>query len=124
MRSQANQGDFEIAEALLRANPQLLHERNGIGETALHFLAVEDCLPGIEWLHARGASLDTTNEFGTPLLFEVAQLGHRELLLWLVAHGADPQQTDESGQSLRGFLAESGKLKMLAFIDQYFPKIG
>lgn len=122
LRDAAYQGDFDAADALLRSNPELLDERNGIGETVLHFLAVEDCLHGIEWLHARGATLNTINRFGTPLLFEVAQLGHGELLLWLLAHGADPQQTDESGLSLRSFLAECEKPEMIAFIDQHIPK--
>lgn len=123
LRDAAGQADFAIAGMLLRNNPKLLDERNGLGETVLHFLAVENSLPGIEWLHQRGASLNTTNEFGTPLLFEVALLGHRDLLLWLVAHGADPKQTDSNGQSLRSYLAECNKPKMVAFIDEHLPNV-
>ena len=122
LRNAACQGDFETAHTLLRTNPNLLDDRNGIGETVLHFLAVEDCLPGIEWLHARGASLNTTNKFGTPLLFEVAQLGYRDLLLWLVAHGADPKQTDNNGQSLRSYLTEYDKPDMIAFLDEHITQ--
>lgn len=123
LRDAVYQADFLTAQTLLRDNPKLLDERNGLGETVLHFLAVEDCLPGIEWLHARGASLDTTNEFGTPLLFEVAQLGYRDLLLWLVAHGANPKQTDSNDQSLRSYLAEYDKHEMVAFVDEHFPNV-
>ena len=122
LRDAAYQADFVTAETLLRTNPNLLDERNGIGETVLHFLAVEDCLPAIEWLHARGASLNTTNKFGTPLLFEVAQLGYRDLLLWLVAHGANRKQTDNNGQSLRSYLAEFDKPDMIAFVDEHITQ--
>lgn len=119
LRNAAYHGDFSTAEILLRNNPQLLEARNGIGETVLHYLAVEDCLLGIEWLHARGASLNATNEFGTPLLFEVAQLEYRDLFLWLIDHGADPRKKDAQGQSIDQYLAEFKKTEMIAFITPH-----
>jgi ankyrin repeat protein len=119
LRDAVEQGDLATAETLLQNNPELLDERNGIGETVLHFLAVEDCSPGVKWLHAKGGSLNTTNEFGTPLLFEVALLGYRDLLLWLLAQGADPKQRDNNGQSLRRYLADFGESDMVAFLDEH-----
>jgi ankyrin repeat protein len=120
LRNAVYRAGFDVAEALLRDDPNLIDERNGIGETVLHFLAVEDFLPGIEWLHARGGSLHTSNKWGTPLLFEVAQLGYRDLFLWLVAHGADLRQRDQAGRSVWDFLAESDKQDMIGFINSYF----
>lgn len=109
-------GDFAAAEALLRDEPALLTERNGLGETVLHFLAIEDSLPGIEWLHAQGGSLNTANDFGTPLLFEVAQLGYRDLLLWLGKHGADAGVKDGSGRTLQEYLVEFDQPEMALFV--------
>ncbi len=120
LRNAVYGAEFDVAEALLREDPNLIDERNGIGETVLHFLAVEDFLAGIEWLHAHGGCLHTSNKWGTPLLFEVAQLGYRDLFLWLAAHGADPRQRDQDGRSVWEYLTESGKPDMIAFINSYF----
>jgi ankyrin repeat protein len=79
---------FENAAELLRANPQLVSLRNGLGETVLHYLAVENHSEGVAWLHARGFDIDSQNEFGTPVVFEVAQLGYKDLLLWFKEAGA------------------------------------
>ena len=67
--------------------------RNGIGETVLHFLAVENDREGVSWLHSRGFSLNETNAFGIPMIFEVAQLEYRDLFLWFTHHGADLSET-------------------------------
>src|SRR5258708_4784566 len=94
LRDALERGDFSSASALLEKDSSLIDERNGIGESILHFLSVEDNRPAVEWLHTRGADLNAANEFGTPLLFEVALLGNQELLLWLIEHGADPKKKD------------------------------
>ena len=74
-------GDFSQAEIILRADPALLHMMNSIGETVLHFLAIEDDQDGVAWLHARGADIDNKNAFGEPLIFEVGSVGHKEMFL-------------------------------------------
>jgi hypothetical protein len=62
--------------------------------------------------------LNATNEFGAPLLFEVALLGYRDLLLWLVQHGADPKKKNADGQSIDEYLTEYDKPEMLAFVNE------
>jgi ankyrin repeat protein len=119
LRDALQMADFAAATALLENEPSLIYERNGIGETVLHFLAVENNQPAVEWLHARGADLNVTNEFGTPLLFEVAQLGYRDLFVWLVQHGADPNKKTSDGQGIGDFLAEFDKPDMIAFIKEH-----
>ena len=73
--------------------------------------------------HARDsehrADLNATNEFGIPLLFEVAQLGYRDLLVWLLQHGADPTKKKSDGQSLDEHLAECGETDMIGFIKEH-----
>lgn len=105
-------GDYKAAEDLLRKNPGLLKLRNGAGETVLHYLAVENAAEGVAWLHGKGADLDTKNDFGTPVLFEVAQLGYKDLFSWFVARGADIRAVDDYGQGLIAFLTEYSKPKM------------
>lgn len=104
------------ATALVEQDPGLLSLKNGIGESVLHFLAVENDVDGVAWLHARGAELDTKNKFGTPALFEVAQLDYRELYTWFVCHGADPSATDAEGNDVVQYLIEYGNEDMAAWV--------
>ena len=108
-------GDLIEAERLLDQNPSLRISRNGIGETVLHFLAVENDLRSVSWLHAYGFSLDEQNEFGTPILFEVAQLEYRELFIWFLENGADPHKKDREGNDLIAYLHEYQKHEMASF---------
>ena len=119
LRDAVERADFSAAATLLQHEPLLIDERNSIGETVLHFLAVENCQPAVEWLHAHGADLNAMNKFGTPLLFEVALLGYQDLLLWLIAHGAHPNQTRPDGQRIEEFLAEFNKAETIAFIKKH-----
>lgn len=98
--------DFRAAEGLLRKDPGLIELRNAIGETVLHYLAVENAAEGVAWLHRKGADLDTKSKFGTPVLFEVAQLGYKELFAWFVEQGANIHAVDEYDQDLITFLTE------------------
>src|SRR5208283_3284874 len=86
---------FDHAEELLQANPQLLMLTNRLGETVLHYLAVENDIEGVAWLHDHGFSLNTRTDSGTPMVFEVASLGHIGLLLWLSQNGTDFSVLDE-----------------------------
>jgi len=112
LRSALFAGDYKAAEEILRKDRGLLELRNGIGETVLHYLAVENAAEGVAWLHGKGADLDTKNKFGIPVLFEVAQLGYKDLFAWFAARGANLRAVDEYGQGLVAFLAEQRKIKM------------
>lgn len=79
---------LDAAAALLDAEPSLLVARDGLGETALHYLAVENQLAAVQWLFARGAALDTVSDVQGSPLSEAASLGYEELVGWLLDHGA------------------------------------
>lgn len=113
LRRAVSTGDYKAADDLLRKNPGLVKLRNSIGETVLHDLAVENVAKGVAWLHGKGADLDTKNNFGTPVLFEVALLGYKELFAWFVHHGANTRAVDEYDQNLIAFLTEHHKTKMV-----------
>jgi ankyrin repeat protein len=111
--------EYELAEKLLTAAPYLLTLGNSLGETVLHFLAVENDIEGVSWLHFKGATLDTKSEFGTPAIFEVAQLGYKELLAWFVQHGANIHAVDADGNDLVTHLNEYDQSEMRNHVRQY-----
>ena len=107
---------YDEATQLIASRPELLHLMNGIGETVLHFLAVEDDQSAVAWLHARGADINTKNEFGTPVLFEVASLGYKKLFGWLIEAGANAHAQDADGQDLIEHLLEYDKDEMADWV--------
>lgn len=111
--------EYELAEKLLGAAPYLLSLRNSLGETALHFLAVENDMEGVSWLHSKGAAIDTKSEFGTPAIFEVAQLEYKELLAWFIRKGADIHAVDAYGNGLAAYLEEYEQQEMREHVRQY-----
>jgi ankyrin repeat protein len=58
----------DAMHALLRQEPELLEARTGLGETALHYLAVENQLRAVALRIEVGAEVNTLNSCGgTPL---------------------------------------------------------
>jgi ankyrin repeat protein len=104
------------AAELVRREPTLLTLSNAIGETVLHFLAVENHAEGVAWLHTQGASIDTKNKFGIPVLFEVASLQNKELFTWFVEKGADIQATNSEGQDIVEHLLEFDDDEMVDWV--------
>jgi ankyrin repeat protein len=102
--------DIPAAERLLREDPTLLDARNGIGETALHYLAVENQIEAVRWLIARGSDVNTQTKYGETPLMEAASLGHEEMCRLLLAHGADTRIRDQQGNTALSYAASaSGK---------------
>jgi len=115
--------EYERSVALVENRPELVHLVNGIGETVLHFLAVENDQAGVFWLHSRGADINTKNSFGEPVLFEVAALGYKELFTRLVAAGADPFTAGADGQGLVDYLSEFENEDMATWVRSQIPGI-
>ncbi len=111
--------DYAEAESLLKSMPELISLTNSIGETVLHFLAVENDIEGVEWLHSRKFDINTKNDFGEPVIFEVASLGYKDLLMWFYNHGADFLATNEEGDSLLDYLKKIEKTDMENFIREH-----
>ena len=109
---------FSQAEGMLRAQPDLLHLVNGVGETVLHFLAVENDADGVSWLQSRGADINTKNTFGTPVLFEVASLEYKDLFKWFLEKGANVREVDQEGQDIILYLLEYDHQEMADWVRQ------
>jgi ankyrin repeat protein len=115
--------EFEIAEALLRANPHVRQLRDGVGETVLHFLAVENDAEGVAWLYKRGFDLDSKNKFGTPVIFEVAELGYKDLLLWFAQEGVNFSALGRDGTDILKYLRANEKKDMAQFLIEKVPNL-
>jgi ankyrin repeat protein len=108
--------EFEKADEMLRARPALLHLMSGIGETVMHFLAVENDEEGVAWLYAKGADLNAKNVFGEPALFEVASLEYKGLFEWFVKMGADIHAKDHDDRDVVLHLLAFGKDEMAEWV--------
>jgi ankyrin repeat protein len=74
--------------ALLEREPHLANARTGLGETPLHYLAVENHLEGVKLLVEHGAEVNLLNECGGSPLSDAASLCYVDLVAYLLAHGA------------------------------------
>jgi ankyrin repeat protein len=99
---------FAVAAALLAREPSLRSTVNGLGETVLHYQAVENDEEGVSWLSSHGFDLNTRNAFGTPVVFEVAQLDYRDLLRWFFSNGADLKCRDREGKNIKEYVLDYG----------------
>ena len=111
---------LDEAKQLIVERPSLLTETNSCGETALHFLAVENDLQGVAWLHEKGQSVDSIDAFGEPVIFAVAKLRYRELFEWFVNAGADITVCDADGLNLLAHLREWDVDDMADWISEKF----
>ena len=82
--------DQTLAAQMIAQHAHWLQMENGTGETALHYLAIENCLDAVQFLIDRGAQADARDHFKNTPLMVAAQLGHLEMVRLLLRHGADP----------------------------------
>lgn len=62
------------ARDLVRKHPEVLDLRTGLGETALHYFAVENQAEAMKVLIDLGAKVDVNNDFGDSALQEALQV--------------------------------------------------
>ncbi len=81
--------DLAAARELIENDASIVAAKNSIGETALHFLAIENALEAVKLLAQNGADVNNRNAFGTPAIIEAAEVGHLEMVDLLLELGAD-----------------------------------
>ena len=74
--------------SMLNSEPALIEARTSLGETPLHYLAVENQLEAVQALVARGAEVNTVSDVGGTPLSEAASLGHARMVKYLLSVGA------------------------------------
>jgi ankyrin repeat protein len=80
--------DPSRARQLVAEDPTVLELRTGIGETALHYLAVENYTDAVRLLIELGAAVNVRNEFGNSAIEEAIQIEAYETAAVLRAAGA------------------------------------
>ncbi len=86
--------DAERARQLVKTHPHVLDLRTGLGETALHYLAVENYSEAVQLLIDLGAVVNVTNDFGNTPLAEAT-----DAVLVLKRAGAVAYQNAADGPS-------------------------
>lgn len=74
----------------LRADPSLLDLRDGMGETALHYLVIERERLAVTALLEAGANVNTADDSGDTALCSAVRLGYTDIAAFLLERGADP----------------------------------
>ncbi len=68
----------------------ILHLRDAVGETALHYLVIERHKPAVGALLDAGADVNTTTDSGDTALCSAVRLGYPDITTFLLERGADP----------------------------------
>lgn len=89
--------DTALAKQILTVDPQAVHCRDGVGETAFHYVVVESRIDLAELLLKAGSNINSATLFGATPLISAVQLGNIDMVRWLVDHGAslDPKTVNE-----------------------------
>lgn len=112
--------DLNAASAAVTADASLLNARSGLGETVLHWLAIENVTPAVQSLLAQGADADPKNDFGATPLMEAAMLGLDDMCQLLLAHGADVRYVNPRGESPLSHAARSRQAQTLRMLLSHF----
>ena len=112
---QAFFSSIDEGRKLLVKEPALIEARDGLGETALHYLAVENQIAAVKVLIASGAKFNTLSDVGGTPLSEAASLGYVELVTYLLSMGAQIR-VDGQDESTIHQAVRSGKPEMVKLI--------
>lgn len=88
--------DKPIAERLLLDCPELRQARLALGESILHFFAIEGTASEVEWLICQGFDVNSSNSFNHPVIVESLLAGRIEVADLLVKAGANLVFNDET----------------------------
>jgi ankyrin repeat protein len=80
--------DRDAARRCVENDPTVLQLRTGLGETALHYLAVENYADAVQLLIDLGADVNAINQYGATALFEAELADAKEAATSLRLAGA------------------------------------
>lgn len=81
--------DLPAAIAAATADPSLLRRRDPVGETAMHYLVVENRVEAVEAFIRAGSDVNTADEFGDTPLMHAVRGRYGDMVELLLRHGAD-----------------------------------
>jgi len=105
----------EAGLSLLDREPDLRDVRDSLGETPLHYLAVENHIEAVKALVEKGADANTLNNFGGSPLSDAAGLGNVDLVKYLLSVGAKLQLPQQEEKVLHSAV-RSGRAEMVKVI--------
>jgi ankyrin repeat protein len=102
----------------LNSDSSLVKERTGLGETPLHYLAVENQLDAVTALvEKHGAEINTVNDFGESPLCEASRLGHFEMARYLLSQEARLVASESTGSVLHAAVSSGRKEVVQLILD-------
>lgn len=107
------------AQQMLSENPELITEKNGIGETVFHYVVIENALPEAKWLFENGSNINNQNDFGRTPLSEAACLGYQKMCEFLLSSGADPAIRDTYNGTALSEAAIKNEIDILKLMINY-----
>lgn len=91
---------LDEARNLIGNDPGCVHFRDGLGETAFHYVVVENRLDLSEFLLAAGSNIDEADYYGATPLMHAVMLDHRDLIKWLIERGAAIEPKNCNGETV------------------------
>ena len=91
--------DQPLARRMMKQRPAWLTDVNGIGETVLADVVIENYLEAARFLLDAGADINTRDMSQATPLIQAAGLGYREMIGLLLERGADVKARDEGQET-------------------------
>lgn len=104
--------DSQLANRLLQKHPEL-KSATLLGESLLHFLAIENYPNGIRFLVKRGWSIDECEEDGTTPLISAVFVGAFDAAVALLELGADPNAVSDTYDNPLHCAISDGNIKLV-----------
>jgi ankyrin repeat protein len=115
---------------LLGSNPDLRTAHWNLGQSALHFLAIESRADAVSLLLQNGWDPNAVNEFGDTPLIDACLLGNIEIAKLLLENGADPNATSDTHDNALHCCIRNGNAGLLDLLissgadPQYITSLG
>ena len=110
--------DAERAEAMLARDPALVHARNRLGKTPLHYAVTYGVPEFIDLLVEHGADVNAADNTGLTPLHVAATLGRVSEARQLIDYHADPDARDQFGDTPMHLAALHGNLRLVKLLAE------
>ncbi|PCJ54653.1 MAG: hypothetical protein COA79_21635 [Planctomycetota bacterium] len=98
---------------MIRLDNTVLECKCDVGETALHYLAIENKIESVKYLISIGANINTFDSTGETPLTQSIQLGNDELTNELIKLGADINQSDDDLNTPLHYASQYGRIELI-----------
>jgi len=116
--------DHDRARALLQEFPKLRNTPVTLGESVLHYLAIEAYSEAVEFLIREGFEVDSRNEFGDTPLIDVVSIGETQTAEVLLRNGADPNAESDTKDCVLFCAIRSGVPKLVEMLLKHGASVG